>query len=207
MTGSYDTFSKMKEKDQYILNELSKKNEKPFEIFFHDLYPDLVRFAYSFVLDQGMAEDIVQEAFLYIWENSKKIRLRHTLKSYITTTVRNSCLKTLKKNYNWEFIEEIELLNYAVNDTAQIDSVEVKELRGHIKNAIKQLPEKCREIFLLSRFTGFTYRQIADKLGISVKTVEAQMNIALNRIKRYLEDNKVLISVLLFVLCCTLLVV
>lgn len=190
--------------DSEILKELSNGNHHAFEYIFRKYYSDLARFSARFVRDQEIAEEITQEVFVSFWENRTKIIITTSIQSYLMTSVKNRSFNHLNSKFS---------KNHSLHDDGEGDSVPnhadstddlliLSELQNAIKYALSSLPEKCGIIFNLSRNEGLLYKEIAEKLDISPKTVENQMGIALKKIREFLEKQKLLlltlISVLLF---------
>lgn len=159
-------------------------------MLFREEFKNLCLLAIRFVKDRDTSKEIVQDSFIHLWEKRETIDLSKSVKSYLTSSVRNKCLNYLRDNrkFNNEILDAEGLLSD--HGVMQENSMEEADLRQKIKSAIDELPEKCREVFVLSRNENLKYQQIADKLGISVKTVETQMSKALqhmrNRLKEYL---------------------
>ncbi len=158
-----------------------------YEVIFKRYYKDLHRFAFTYVRDSTIAEEMAQEVFLYIWEKRKNIEIQTTLKTYLYSAVKNKCLNYIKlelpKQQSMADISEVMLSVSTVSK----DEGENEQLRRYIQKAIDSLPKKCRRIFLLSRNAGMTYEEIAEDLDISKKTVENQMGIALKKLREALE--------------------
>lgn len=173
--------------------EISKK----FETLFRQHYRQLCSYAYTFLKDVVSSEDIVQEVFIKIWENQKMNIGNDNLKFYLFTAVRNNCLTRLQKNKKG-FLEELKDEDNYDEIRLRIDDEKTTNPKTLIAKALDQLPPKCREVFLLSRISGLTYQQVADSLGISVKTVENQMGKAIRLLKVFAKDNKIYFVVLFF---------
>lgn len=169
-----------------------------FEAIFRQHYERLCSYAYTLLEDEASSEDVVQEVFIKIWEQRKDLIGSDQLKFYLFTAVRNNCLTTIAKNKKSAVVElgeedafdEINLKIEVVDSSADPKILLAK--------AMEQLPPKCREVFMLSRLSGQTYQQIADSLGISVKTVENQMGKAIKILKVFAKENRVY----LLVVCC-----
>lgn len=156
-----------------------------FEKLYDDYYSSLCLFANKYLQDVDLSRSLVQDLFVNLWLKKEKIIIRDSLKLYLYKAVRNKSIDYLresKKNVRLSEISEGKL-----NSPFQ-DKLEEAELNDRINRSISELPEKCREIFLLCRFEGLKYSQIASRLNISVKTVEMQMGIALKKIKSKLSD-------------------
>lgn len=134
------------------------------------------------------AREVVQESFLQLWEKRETIEPDKPVRSYLYTTVHNRSLNYLRNNnkYSAELLE-IENLN-VTSVTETHHSMETSELQAKINAAIEQMPEKCREIFMMNRFENLKYNEIAQKRSLSVKTVEAQMSKALQIMRTHLAD-------------------
>ncbi len=190
----------MSSNKSYIHSKIEAGDIKVFEILYNEHYMPLCHFAQRFVFDLDTAREIVQDVFVHIWEKRTSLPAEISLKTYLFTSVRNKCLDYLKHlNVENEFKKErikkvLEPGNSTFNSIDHpLDGLITKELENTIKNAIENLPEKCREIFELSRFKGLKYHEIAEKLNISVKTVETQMSRALESLRKKL-DNYILTS-------------
>ncbi len=144
-----------------------------------------------------MAKEIVQVSFINLWEKRQSIDISKSVKSYLTTSIRNKCLNYLRdtKKFDTDIILS-DVLFQEVN-FEQGDKLIEKELNNKITKAIDELPEKCKEIFQLNRFENLKYKEIANKLDISVKTVETQMSKALKHLREKLKDYLVLLIALL----------
>lgn len=153
---------------------------KEFEIFFRRLYLPLGMYALRIVDDADIAEDMVQEAFIKTWEQLDSGSEISDFSAFMYRCVRNRCLTYLssqKETVGEEFIPEV--------DDEKIDT-SFRDAR--IWKAIDELPEKCREIFLMSKRDGYSNEEIADELGISIKTVKNQMTKAFSRLREALSD-------------------
>lgn len=157
-----------------------------YEVLFKKYFKELYRFAYTYIRDSTISEEMAQEVFLYVWEKRDKIEIQTTLKTYLYSAVKNKCLNYIK----------LELPKHrATGDVSEVMlsvSTEIKDekeneyIKKNIKKAVDQLPTKCRQIFMLSRNAGMTYEEIAEELGLSKKTVENQMGIALKKLRESL---------------------
>jgi RNA polymerase sigma-70 factor (ECF subfamily) len=163
-------------------------NELTLETLFRDHFTGLCQFAVGYVKDDEAAKEIVQDAFVNLWEKRHTIDLSKPVKSYLSTTVRNKCLNYLRdhKKFSSDLLALENLSHEVIYD--QPDKLVESDLRHQISRAIEDLPEKCREIFQLSRYQHMKYQQIADELQISVKTVETQMSKALQHMRLRLSE-------------------
>ena len=140
---------------------------------------------------EEQAKDIVQDVFCKLWEN-RSVQVNVSLNGLLFTMVRNQCLQHIEKLKVREHfrqsaqlrLQEAELAFFADNPSNLIQ----KELQEQLEKAIEKLPEKCREVFELSRFQSKKNREIADELGVSLKTVEKHISRALSQIRIELKD-------------------
>lgn len=167
-------------------------DRQEFEQLFRKEFKGLVLFSIRFVKDFETAREIVQEAFILLWNQRDRIDPGRSVRAYLSTMVRNRSLNWLRDNkkFGTRLLACENLFPLASYEPA--DHMVEKELQKRIEEAIAGLPEKCREVFLLSRNDNLKYQEIADRLQISVKTVETQMSKALQhmriRLKEYLTS-------------------
>jgi len=179
--------------NSFILNHetpniIKKLDEATFELLFKSNFKSLCWFAVKYVKDLDTAKEIVQDAFISLWEKKESSDLSKPVKSYLSTIIYNRSLNYLRDNK--KFNKDILSFENISPDATyhQTDKLIETEISNKINSAIEELPEKCREIFKLSRYEHLKYQQIADKLQISVKTVEAQMSKALQHMRIKLVD-------------------
>jgi len=159
-----------------------------FEKLFKANYSQLCSYAHLFLNDRDAAEDVVQDVFFKLWKNRDELSVNTTLKSYLFRAVRNGCMNVIEHisvRDAYKVVNEEDIKNSEANE---IDEAVVSELEQRIRETINLLPAERRKIFMMSRFDGLKYREIADKLGISVKTVENQMYQALKFLRERLVD-------------------
>ncbi len=184
----------MSSSKSYISNRLAKGDLKAFEMLYDEHYESLCHYAQGFVFDLDTSREIVQDVFVRIWEKRAALLGEESLKSYLYRSVHNQCLDHLKHlnvalEYEKMRIREIQETGYNSfrAEDHPLDGLINKEIRDAIHSAIENLPEKCREVFELSRFEGLKYREISKALNISVKTVETQMSRAIKSLKKQLS--------------------
>jgi RNA polymerase sigma-70 factor, ECF subfamily len=157
-------------------------------LLFKSNFKELCYFAIQYVKDSDAAKDIVQEVFFGLWQKKESIDLSKSVKTYLTSAVRNKSLNYIRDHKKFsETILESEI-QYIKSDYKQGDRVVEEELRKRILSSTEELPAKCREVFLLSRNENLKYQEIADRLHISVKTVETQMSKALQHFRIRLAE-------------------
>ena len=167
-----------------IVKELSKDHESSLEELFNHYYPHLYHFSRSFLkLEQGI-DDIIQDVFIRIWQNRKNIKDPATFHSYIFTITRNLLLNELRSRLNHKKLkQEVRTLSLAP-EYAGFDHVQYKDLKNRVYELIEELPERQKEIFVLSRTEGLSHKEIARKLQITTKTVEYHISLAIKYLKQ-----------------------
>jgi len=173
--------------DQTLYLQLKEGNELAFKRLFEKYYASLCHYANQFLKDSEQAEETVQELFVRVWEKRLQLTIDSSVSNYLFRSVHNLCLNQLqhqkiRQKYAHQMMED---------SRQEVDwqpfYLEV-ELMERIEKSISSLPEKRQEIFRLSREQGLKYKEIAEKLNISVKTVEAQMGMALKHLRDELKD-------------------
>lgn len=171
------------------MKQLSLVNLQSFEVLFREYYQMLCSYAFRFVNDADTAEEIVQDLFYRIWEKREEIQFNTSVKSYLFSAVHNRCLKFIEhRNVESKYRNYYLLHESEIDDQSQHEAG-VHELQGIIEKTLDLLPERCSRIFKLSRFEGLKYQEIAQKLSISVKTVEANMGKALKLLRKNLKNH------------------
>ena len=169
------------------LKAILEGHSKSFEILFRKYYQELCGYCMGILGDSEKAEDVVQDAFVYLWENRRKINIKVSLKSYLYQSTRNGALKVLRSQaleqrhapHLTEFIEYLEQSEFSEDELAGLDRVE---------RAIEELPSQCKTVFLMSLVDGKSYQQIGDELGISLNTVKTHKARARQQLKTKLQD-------------------
>ncbi len=177
----------------YPIKLLEMAKVTDFEKLFYSLYPSLCRKAHKYIENKEVCEDIVQECFIKYWENCEKEKAIKNPTSYLNTAIKNNCIGYLKQQKHKDNIDDPKLqglLGTIITDedenkdqTNQIDEQEI------IRQALSLLPEKCKQIFELSKIQHKSYKGIAEHLNISTKTVENQMGKALKIMKQFVKNN------------------
>jgi len=179
----------MEWKDADVIRLLKERNEEVFGQVFKENFKDLRKYAFSFVQEQELAEDIVQNVFYKLWERMEVLNFSDSLAAYLYRAVYNESLNALKHNKVKRVYQTyIHRHMKDQTDPAAHKKVQLGELEQRLRAAINELPEQCRAIFQMSRFEDLRYRDIGDRLGISVKTVENQMGKALRILRGKLID-------------------
>lgn len=168
-----------------VFKNISKSD---FEQIFNEHYSNLCAYANNFLKDIEASEEVVQEVFFKMWINRDSLEITSSLQSYLFRAVRNSSLNLIK---HVNIREDYKVHNERViqmEEKSLEDQVIVSELEEKIRKTIDALPIERRKIFIMSRYDGLKYKEIAEKLGISIKTVENQMGSALKYLRKELAD-------------------
>lgn len=172
--------------DQLLYSKIKQGEEDAFNEVFNLYYSRLCFFADQMVHDFDLCRSIVQDVFVDVWVNRETLDIHFSLKAFLFRAVKNKTLNVLKhKKVESKFIAEQKKEDEPFSFQS---SIEEAELSDKINSAIQELPPKCREIFTLCRFEELKYSEIAERLNISVKTVEMQISIALKKIRNKLSD-------------------
>ncbi len=164
-------------------------DEQAFELLFRKYYVRLCAFANKFLNEPEDSKEIVQDVFAKIWEGRNDIDPEDSLKSYVFKIAQNLSINKLRRNkVESKYTEILKLVYIENHEFSAHESFLAKELEENIAHSIGNLPVECRKVFELSRYEGLKYKEIADTLNISVKTVEAQMSKALKFLRIELSD-------------------
>ncbi|MBI9053010.1 MAG: RNA polymerase sigma-70 factor [Bacteroidales bacterium] len=174
--------------EKKILKRIKDGDIHEFESLFREYYERLCAFGSKYVNNIEQAEEVVQDTFYNIWKNRATLNIKTSLKSYLYTAVKNNCLQVLRTRSLDVKYENYYKSHYSNESISPVDELNAKELSKVIDKALNSLPEKCRMIFKMSRNEGLKYHEIAEKLEISIKTVEANMGKALKHFRMYLKE-------------------
>lgn len=180
--------------ENFFLRRFKSGDGMAFEKIFKSNYNPLVGFCNQFVFDQDKAQSLTQEAFINLWLNREKIETFNGIKSFLYTYAKSVCLnylrhkKVVSKYEDRQLLQKEEELNREVLESFDFNSLEFTELETLIKQEINELPDKCRQVFMMSRFDGKMNKEISEELNISVKAVEANMTRALKTLRIRLSE-------------------
>lgn len=171
------------------LKLLAEGNEQALQLIFNRYYKYLVVTAYNILHDDERAKDMVQEVFFDLWRKRAEVKVQGSLKPYLRRAVVNRAIdvwRSKKRGGTWE---EITDHNFEAKETTAQQHLEAADLKRVLHIAVESLPDRCRQVFALSRFEDLTHREIAERLNISVKTIENQMTKALRVIRTVLAQH------------------
>ena len=188
-----------------LVAKIEEGDLQAFQQLYEEFYVSLCVYARRFTRANEIAEEVVQDVFLTLWEQQGRLTITASLKAYLFTSVRNRCLDHLKhlqvvNRYNEYYsnllrdAEDLYIFSQESGDAWLIAG----ELEKKLTDAVDLLPEQCRRIFMLSRYDGYKNQDIADNLGITINTVQRQISIALEKLR---VSMKKYLSLLLFYSC------
>jgi RNA polymerase sigma-70 factor (ECF subfamily) len=178
----------MSPEEEKVWRAIQQKDGQLFQYYYLENYRAFLLVAYKYLRDQGLALEVVNDVFVTIWEDAASINIQTSLKSYIHRAVINRSLNVVLKDKKDK--QRLQDLVAAPQGVAESRELEENELKTRLYKEIELLPEQCRKVFKLSRFEGKKKQEIADELGISVKTVKNHLNRALKTLNKVLGDWK-----------------
>ena len=171
----------MGEQDRRWFVRIQQDDEAGFHRLFDRYYVVLCRFVHTLIEDEVSAEDVVQDIFVYIWERRHEIVITTSVRSYLFEACRHKALNHLRNNRRFtRFVPE----EHEQDMGREEMDIETEELYRLIEEAVMSLPEKCGKIYRMSREEDLSHKEIAEREGITVKTVEAHLHKALKRLKK-----------------------
>jgi RNA polymerase sigma-70 factor (ECF subfamily) len=163
-------------------------NERVIETLFREHYQGLSRYAYSILKNQVEAEEVVQQLFVKLWEKRLDLEIWKDVRSYLYRSTYNASLNEVKRKKRHTMYVSTDPENGFQSDSDSSSKIMSSELELQIENAIQTLPTKCAEVFRMSRYKEYSYKEIAEKLDISIKTVENHIGKALKLMREELEE-------------------
>lgn len=174
-------------KELFLYEEMKKGKEYAFDFFFNYYYPGLCVYAQKMIsIPEQEARDLVQDVFVKFWNDREKSDIRFSIRSYLFASLKNRCLDQLRKKD--VHVKTEELTSKRDVGEESFETYVLTELENLFNKSLDKLPERCREVFEMSRLQGLKNREIAAKLDISEKTVENQITKALHILKIELKD-------------------
>jgi RNA polymerase sigma-70 factor (ECF subfamily) len=173
--------------EKQLFNDFQHGSQEIFDYFFEKYYAGLCVYAYRILKSNTEAEDLVQDFFVRLLENRKNVRIESSIKSYFIRSIHNRCLDYIAhqkvvsthESYRLRIMTEEDFQDYPLLDN---------ELRQQIDRAISNLPDGIRETFILNRFEGLSYQEIASRENLSVKTIEYRISKALAQLRKDLGE-------------------
>lgn len=182
--------------DQEILKLLQDNSDKAIDILFRQYYGFLCHAVYKIIPDTNLVEDIAQDVFYELWRKRSRLSIKTSLKAYLRRAAMNKALNFIR-DQKIKFDDEEKQAPLESKIPSINQKLEAAELQQLIDKVIDDLPERCRIVFVLSRFEELSYNEIAKQLDISSKTVENQISKALKILRVRLGDYLNLFFILL----------
>lgn len=171
------------QKDIILFDKIKKSDQIAFNELFITYYKELCDFSNLIINNKFLAEEIVADVFALIWINRKKIKIKKSVKAYLYRSTRNTTISYIRKNKHIfdEIVEE--KLNIFIPDYSPEHIIDEEEIKNKTEKLLSVIPYRSREIFILHRFNDFKYKDIAEMLDISIKTVEKHISKALKLLR------------------------
>ncbi|HEY4148167.1 MAG TPA: RNA polymerase sigma-70 factor [Chitinophagaceae bacterium] len=167
-----------------LWERLLKDDKEAFVVLYRSYWALLYRSAFNFLQNREQSMDVVQDVFTWLWEHRRQLHIKTSLKGYLLAAVKFKTANVVRDskihNNAYSRIADVQSLPDSTGTGFQL---EVKELEDLIRQTVHALPDKCRTVYELSRHENLSNREIAHALGISIKTVESQITIALRRLR------------------------
>ena len=166
--------------DISLLEGIKEGSQSSYKSLYEKYFKPLCHFVQAYTNNQSKAEDIVQQVMLKIWENRDKITISTSFKSYLYRSCYNEFINAYKRGKKTSSLDDIVIEAYEELDE---DEQEFEQKISLVRLEIEKLPKKCKEVFVLCKLKGYKYREAAEELQISEKTVEAQISNAMKKLK------------------------
>lgn len=178
--------------DEVLVAQIQKGDHEAFEKLFRSYYEELCAFVDSRIGDLRGSDDIVQNVFLSLWRRRKDLAIRSTVRAYLFGAARNESISHRERRKRQTEDNEVRRKHWervrSWSNPNPVDEIERDELRHVIRESIAALPERRREVYILSRQHGLTYKEIARVMDISPKTVDNQMVEALRFLRKRIRS-------------------
>lgn len=178
------------QEEKYWLERLKEGDEAALRKIFDAFYSDLAARIFRIIPDSDTCQDIAQDVFVELWNKRDSIEIHSSLGGYLNRAAVNKALNYLKSRNRGVIDGSAELAEAAdESDSVSAAAMDAEEMESRLHRAIENLPERCRAVFALSRFEDLSHREIAEKLGISVKTIENQITKAMKLLREAMRDS------------------
>jgi RNA polymerase sigma-70 factor (family 1) len=181
-------------REKELITGLQGGNKSAFDLLFKSYYPQLCTYAKNYLKSADLADEIVQEVFVNLWDKHNKINIHTSLRAYLYRSVFNGCMNYITGKQTAAFkhvdLDDLsirnELMSMEMADD-EFSKVFSEEAEKDLESAINELPEQCREIFMMCRSDNLSYKEISNLLKVSKSTVKTQMSRAMNRLMKQME--------------------
>lgn len=170
-----------------LIEQMVAGDKDAFDKIFRRYYAPAVRYCCRFVVDSDVAAEIVQDLFVKLWTGRDKLNINTSFESYLMRAVRNGAITYINRE-RAHAESNLKITGDQIDSVDPSEELQSKSLEDSYREVLASMPEKRREVFLASRFEGLKYAEIAEKLNISIKTVEAHMGAAIKQLKEGLKD-------------------
>ncbi len=171
----------MSPEEAFTWKSIQQKDIRAFENFYKEQYKCFFLAAVKYLNDTGLSQEVVNDVFLKIWEDAGKLTIEGSLKSYVYRAVINRSINVLNKQKRE--LQQLKELSNMQDEVYELRQIEENELKITLYKAIEQLPDQCKRVFCMSRFDQMKQQEIADQLGISIKTVKNHITRALKQLQ------------------------
>jgi RNA polymerase sigma-70 factor (ECF subfamily) len=172
----------MSPEEAFTWRSIQQKDIRAFEGFYKQQYKSFFMAAFKYLNDSSLCQEVVNDVFMKIWEDAEKLTIESSLRSYVYRAVINRSINVLNKQK--KEAKHLKELRYVQDETYELRQIEENELKIALYKAIEQLPDQCKRVFCMSRFEQLKQQEIADKLGISIKTVKNHITHALKQLHK-----------------------
>ena len=172
--------------DHQLMKRIKAGESLAYDVLFKKYYAYLCMIVYRMTQDKSRAEDVVQDVMLELWRKRESIEIKNAVKSYLHRSVRNKTLNLIRDE-KMKFEGDEQLLEVPSGDSSVVQMMQGEDLAETLQKTYEKLPEKCRIVFALVKYEGLSYKETAQQLDISVKTVENQISKALRIFRKALK--------------------
>ena len=172
--------------DHQLMKRIKAGESLAYDTLFKKYYAFLCMIVFRITKDKSQAEDVVQDVMLEIWRKRESIEIKNAVKSYLHRSVRNKTLNLIR-DQKMKFEGDEQLLDIPSVESTPIQMMQGDDMAETIKKTFEKLPERCRIVFSLVKYEGFSYKEAAEQLNISIKTVENQISKALRIFREALK--------------------
>lgn len=193
-------YTHLNEEDLKLVNAIVQRDKKLFEVLYKKYYQQLFAVAYRYVGQTEIAEEIVHDVFITIWNKADQLNIQHSMKSYLFKSIVNSSLNFIKKEKAQAEKQQVYMAVLDKETTDETDNDREEALLKDLAQALELLPEKCRQVMYLSRFGKLKQQEIATQMNISIKTVKNHLTYGFQKLREHLEKRKHIVTTLFLLL-------
>ncbi|RYG14097.1 MAG: RNA polymerase sigma-70 factor [Chitinophagaceae bacterium] len=183
------------------LKGLQQGNESAFQQIYQFLAPKVYRFAYGYLKDSVQSEEVVQEAFISLWENRQKIDHTRAIEPYIFTISKRLVLDNFRRATSSNALRQQLILKISENHNETEEGIILSDLMNFAERAIGELPKQQQQVFRLSRFEGLSYEEIGERMNLSKNTVKNHLVVAVKTLKVRLGRQEIIYTLLILISC------